>query len=97
MAAALSIAYTTTPLAAGVKLMIKATPQLSAGVTVLPKSKLRFVMVSAAAAASPANILAAYTALFGSLVAGSKIFFELTPISATGLAGAPLTTSIVVS
>lgn len=97
MAVALSIAYTATPLAAGVKLIIEATPQLSAGVQVLPKSKLRVIQVTAAAAASPANVLSSYTAKFGSLVSGSKIFFRLTPIGSGGLAGTQTVTSIIVT
>ncbi len=97
MAATLSIAYTATPLASGVKLHIEATPPLSAGVNIVPKSKLRSLMVTAAAAASPANVLASYTAKYGSLVAGQKIFFRLTPIGGTGLASTPSYTSIVVS
>lgn len=97
MAATLSIAYTATPLASGVKLHIEATPPQSAGVNIVPKSKLRSLQVTAAAAASPANVLAAYTAKYGSLVAGQKIFFRLTPIGGTGLANTPQYTSVVVA
>jgi len=97
MAIALSVAYTATPLAAGTKLKIDATPQVSAGINFVPPSDYKFVQVTAAAAASPANILTAYNALFGALVAGSKIFVRLTPISSGGFAADPIETSIVVS
>lgn len=74
-AAAFSIAYTATPLAAGVRLFIFCSPQRSAGVTF--NGDYRLIAVTAAAAASPANILAAYTAKFGVPVVGNKIFISL--------------------
>jgi hypothetical protein len=70
--AALSIAYTATPLAANTVLNVFATQQLPVGRT-FTKPFMRWIFSSAAAAASPANVLAAYTAKFGTLVAGSKI------------------------
>jgi hypothetical protein len=89
MAIALSIAYTATPLAAGTKLLVEATPQSSPGRTFFRRSEFKTVMVSAAAAVSPANVLASYNALFGALVSGKKIAFRLTPISAGGFRGEP--------
>lgn len=71
-AAAFSVAYTTTPLAAGNRLFIFVSPQKSAGVTF--NGDYRLLQVTAAAAASPANVLAAYTAKFGVPVVGNKIF-----------------------
>lgn len=96
MAIALTIAYTATPLAAGVKLAIFATRQLSAGIAFQPRGAYKLVHVSAAAAASPANILAQYNALFGALVAGKKILFRAVPISATGIVGVPSQTGIII-
>lgn len=96
MAIALSIAYTATPLAAGVKLAIFATRQLSAGVNFQPRGAYKLVMVTAAAAASPANILASYNTLFGALVSGKKILFRLVPISSTGIAGVPTQTGVII-
>ena len=93
MAIALSVAYTATPLAAGVKLAIYATAQLSPGVARPSKRSYRLIQVSADAAASPANILAAYNAKFGALVSGKVIFFRLVPINANGQPGAPFFTS----
>lgn len=97
MAAALSVAYTATPLAAGVKLIIFATRGVSAGINFMPKSEFKFIQVSAAAAASPANILTAYTALYGALIAGQKIFIRGIAVDANGFASTALDSNIVVS
>lgn len=96
MAIAFTVAYTATPLAAGVKLAIFATRQLSAGIAFQPRGAYKLVQVTAAAAASPANILAAYNALFGALVSGKKVLIRAVPISATGVAGVPSQTSIII-
>jgi len=69
---AFSVAYTTTPLAAATKLIIRASPQRSAGRTF--EADYRVITTTAAAAASPANILTAYTAKFGAPVTGNKVF-----------------------
>jgi len=74
-AAAFSLAYTATPLAAGSRLFIWCGPQRSAGVGY--ESDYRLILVTAAAAASPANILASYTAKFGVPVVGNRIFMML--------------------
>lgn len=92
----LSVAYTATPLAAGVKLAIFATRQLSAGIYFQPRGAYKQVLVTAAAAASPANILSAYTAIFGALVAGKKILLRAVPISSTGVAGVPSQSSLII-
>ena len=97
MAIALSLAYTPTPLAAGTKLLIEATGQLSAGRVFVRRSEFKTLTVTAAAAASPANILAAYNALFGALISGRRIFFRVTPITSTGIRGAPVETSQLVT
>lgn len=97
MAIALSLAYTATPLAAGTKLAIFASPQVSAGVNFVPASRYKLISVTAAAAASPANILSAYNAIFGALVAGEKIFLRLKTISSSGLASQVFETTVIVS
>lgn len=89
----LSIAYTTTPLAAGVKLLVYASPQRSEGRAY--ESDVRLIFVSAAAAASPANVLAAYTARFGAPVVGNRIFFAL-HLATGGFRSGPMNTSHVV-
>lgn len=89
----LSYAYTATPLAAGNKLFVYASPQRSAGRNF--EGDLRLIHVSAAAAASPANILSAYTARFGAPVVGNKIFFS-GQVYADGFLSAPLLSSHIV-
>lgn len=87
---AMSLAYTATPLATGHKLVVMATRQLSAGINFQQRGAYKLVHVSAAAAASPANILAEYEALFGQLVIGNKILAKAYVIdTATGLASSP--------
>lgn len=90
----LSLAYTATPLGAGKKLFVYAGPQRTAGRNY--EGDLRLIHVSAAAAASPANILSAYQARFGTPVVGNKIFFS-THIYDSGFLSAPLMVSKVVT
>lgn len=97
MAIALSVAYTPTPLSAGVKLAIYATKQVSAGVFRPGPKAYALIQVTAAAAASPADVLAAYTAKFGAQISGRKIFFKLVPISSTGIAGPAFETSQIIT
>ncbi len=70
--ATLSLAYTVTPLPAGARVFVFAAPQRSAGRTF--EGDYRLIHVSAAAAASPANIFSAFQAKFGTPVIGNKIF-----------------------
>jgi hypothetical protein len=90
---ALSIAYTPTPLGAGQRLFTYASPQRSAGRKF--EKDMRLIAHSAAAAASPANILAAYILRMGALVAGNRIFFAFRTYQAGFLSG-PLYSSAVV-
>lgn len=92
-AAAFSVAYTATPLAAGVRLFIFASPQRSAGVKF--NGDYRLIAVTAAAAASPANILTAYTAKFGAPVVGNRIFVSLATYQ-LGFKGSPFNVGQVV-
>ena len=92
-AIAFSVAYTATPLAAGVRLFIRCSPQRSAGVKF--NGDYRLIAVTAAAAASPANILAAYTAKFGVPVVGNRIFLSLQTYQ-LGFMGSPFGVSQVV-
>lgn len=79
---ALSIAYAPTPLETNVKLNVFATQQLPSGRT-FTKPFLRWIFASAAAAATPANILSAYTAKFGALVEGGKIGIRANVVDGT--------------
>lgn len=92
--AAFSVAYTATPLAAGVRLFAYASPQRSAGRSF--ENDYRLIAVSAAAAASPANIFAAYQTRLGTPVTGNKVFLSLV-LYQSGFLGAPLLTASVVA
>lgn len=92
--AAFSVAYTATPLAAATRLYIWVSPQLSAGR--IFNGDYRLLTVTAAAAASPANILAAYTAKFGVPVTGNRIFISLETYKG-GFKGSPFAVSQVVA
>lgn len=93
-AASFSIAYTITPLPAATRLFIFVSQQRSAGRNF--ESDYRLLAVTAAAAASPHNALAAYTARFGVPVVGNRIFLWLQTYEAGFLSG-PLVTSAVVA
>ncbi len=93
-AAAFSVAYTPTPLGTGERLFTYTSLQRSAGRAF--EHDLRLLAVSAAAAASPANIYAAYVARFGVPVVGNRIFVTLHRYSLGFLSG-PLATSQVVA
>lgn len=93
-AAAMSIAYTATPLAAGSRLFTFVSPQRSAGRSF--EGDFRLLAVSAAAAASPANVYAAYVAKFGVPVVGNRVFLSLS-VYLGGFQSGPLVTSAVVA
>jgi hypothetical protein len=93
-AAAFSIAYTPTPMPAATRLIAYASPQRSAGRNF--EADIRFLQVTAAAAATPMNIYAAYVAKFGVPVVGNRIFLSLVSYSGGFLSG-PLVTSQVVA
>lgn len=92
-AAAFSVAYTATPLAAGVRLFIRCSLQRSAGRKF--NGDYRLIAVTAAAAASPANIFAAYSARAGVPVVGTRIFLSLQTYQA-GFFGSPFGVSQLV-
>lgn len=91
---AFSIAYTPTPLPANTKLFVFVSPQRSAGRAF--EADYRLLQVSAAAAASPANALAAYTARFGVPVTGNRVFISLVTYFG-GFESGPLLGSAVVA
>lgn len=97
MAIALSVAYTATPLAAGVQAAVYATAQLSAGINRPSEKAYKLIQVTAAAAASPVNILAAYNARFGALISGKKIFVRVKTINASGVVSAQVDSSIIIT
>lgn len=91
---AFSVAYTATPLGTGERLFLYASPQRSQGRGF--EGDLRLLHVSAAAASSPANIEAAYTAKFGPPVLGNKVFIAACRY-AGGFLSSPLNSSAVVA
>lgn len=92
-AATFSVAFTATPLAAGERLFISASPQRSAGRTF--ENDFRLILVTAAAATSPSTIFSAYQARFGSPVTGARIFTSLQRYNGGFLSQAILTSNIV--
>jgi hypothetical protein len=92
--AAFSIAYTATPIAASTKLLVFASPQRSAGRNF--EGDYRRIFTTAAAAASPADVYAAYVAKFGVPVVGQRVFLSL-QLTSGGFTGGPLVTSKVVA
>lgn len=82
-----SVAYTPTPLPADTVAFVRASPQRNAGRSY--EGDYRLISVTAAAAASPANILADYTSRFGVPVAGNKIFVSVTTVFG-GFESAPI-------
>lgn len=92
--ASYSVAWTPTPLAAGERIFIFASPMRSAGRTF--ESDFRLISVGAAASASPSNVLAAYQARFGNPVTGSRIFTQVQRYAA-GFLSVPILNSTVVA
>ena len=93
-AASFSLAYTTTPLPAATRAFWYIGPQRTAGRSF--EGDLRLVNVTAAAAASPTNVLAAYSARFGAPVTGNRIFIAGATYNA-GFLSQPLLVSAVVA
>lgn len=92
-----TVAYTATPLGADDHLVIHASGPFNAGRSFFG-SKLKYIYVSSPAAASPANIHAAYIAIFGALRATNKIQVRAFIIRATnGAASTPLSSDIIVA
>lgn len=92
-AAAFSLAYTPTPLAAGERMFAFCSPLRSAGRGF--EGDYRLIAVTAAAAASPANIFTAYQARFGTPIVGMKIFIQVQRYLAGFLSAPLLSTAIV--
>lgn len=81
---------------AGTKVKVMATAPMSAGKSFV-KSEFRQISVLDAAATSPANLLAAYVAKFGSTgTVGQKIFVKIVAVnSVTGQVGSPSQVSVI--
>jgi hypothetical protein len=93
----LSITFAPTPVPAGFALILRLTPNIKPGREFV-KNQFRNVAVVAAAGTSPHNTFAAYEALFGPPVTGSKIFVQAFYISTdSGQSGIPLQAQIIVT
>lgn len=95
MAQALSLAFNPTPVPANTKLLVECTAPVSQGRNFVTRAQYKVVTTVAAAGTSPANILAAYTPIFGAVIAGQKIFVRVTPIGTNGIRGVASETSII--
>jgi hypothetical protein len=89
-----SLAFTPTPLGTGERIYIFASPQRSSGRGF--EHDYRLIVVSAAAATSPQNILSAYTSRFGAPVVANRIFICALRYK-LGFISPPLITSSVVT
>lgn len=92
--ASYSVAFTPTPLGAGERIFISASPQRSPGRSF--EGDFRLISVSAAAGTSPVNLLSAYQARFGTPVLGLRIFTSVQRYLA-GFLSSPIVTSTVVA
>lgn len=93
-AAAFSIAFTPTPAPALTKVVLFAGPQRSAGRAY--EGDYRYIMMGAAATASPLVATTAYATKFGTPVVGNKVFLSLVTLT-EGFESGPLHTAAVVS
>lgn len=94
---ALSLAWTGGAIPANTSWVIRMTPQVSAGKAFV-KNLYSILTVAVAAATTPSNLLSAYNAKYGTLVAGQKIFVEVFPVgTTTGIKGAVISTSCTVA
>lgn len=96
-AGAFQLAYTATPLAAGMKLWVLGCLVTSAGISNV-NNRLRHFYTSAAAAASPADLEASFVARFGQPVVGQYVFLRAGVLDGTnGQLSAMLATSGIVT
>lgn len=94
---ALSVTFAPTPVPADTAFVIRATAQVSPGKKFL-KNEYRNLAIADAADTSPEDILAAYTARFGSLVEGQKIGIQMVAVNkVTGQKGIPVSTDLIVA
>lgn len=91
------VIFAPTPVPAGTAFVISATKQKSPGQSFFGGQYTDIAVVDAAGT-SPADIFAAYTAKYGSLIAGQKIGIRVQAINkVTGQAGIPLSAEVVIT
>jgi hypothetical protein len=98
MAALLQVAFTPIHPAVGTAVRIWVSRQLSAGVS-QPDSMFLLLVATQAAIGnlSPRTLTPSYTAKFGPLISGSRIFVDVQFVSPKGILGPTLRRSVVVS
>jgi hypothetical protein len=93
---AMSIVFAPTPVPADTAFIVRATRPISPGKSFV-KSEYRVIAVRDAASISPYNALADYTAKFGPLITGEKVFVSLEPVNKiTGQAGTQLSAFTII-
>lgn len=91
-----TVTFAPTPVPANTAFVLRATKQLSPGIS-NAKSEFRQIDYYVAAATSPQVSTTEYLAKFGALVAGQKIFVELVPVNTvTGQAGIAIQANTIV-
>jgi len=86
----------TTPVPADFAMVVMATPNVTPGKSFV-KNLFRFISAEPAAAASPFDVSAEYTPVFGDPVLGNKIFVKCFYVSTiTGQAGIPVQAQTIV-
>lgn len=94
---AVSIVFAPTPVPAGFKMLIEATPPMPPS-RLFVKNQFRVIATVEAAGTSPYNALSAYAAKFGNPVAGQVIYVRARLISSTtGQSGISMQASAVVA
>lgn len=94
---AFSIAFSPTPLTDNAKLVIEATRALSAGISFQQRGAYKQIFVGAVNTASPANVDAGWSAIYGLRVVGEKILIRAYVVSETGLASPVATAAAIVA
>lgn len=94
---ALSFAWTGGAIPATTAWIVRVTPQVSPGKSFV-KNLYRNLVVLPAADTTPTSILTEFNARFGTLVAGQKVFIEITAVgTTTGIKSTPLNTSAIIA
>lgn len=72
--------YGATPVPADTAYVIEASAPVSAGISMLPRSRYKIISILPETDTSPANIHAEYIAIYGNAVAGQKIFMRISAV-----------------
>ena len=94
---ALSVVFGPSPVPANTAYIVEATPQVSPGKSFV-KNLYRRIGQIAPAATTPFDALSAYTARFGALVAGQKLFIRVKTVNLlTGITSPYMATTVIVA